>query len=183
MGVKFNCEAEPTEGSKCAELRSALAAMESSLPPPPPGHRFRTMWGFVATHGVPFTFEPLPAHVPLGVPRHCYSNAHWQCRSARSPWLYCEGYALPAMVGFPTSHAWIVNRRTGVAHDVTWKEPPAAALGLIFHPAYRRLAYKAAEAAGGDTIALIDAWTTRWPLMRMTAEQVANVTINPQELK
>jgi len=141
---------------------------------------YRTCNHFTVTAGRPMVPHRKPKRLFWGTPRYCYANCHRVC-SGRHPsrYLYAEGLAVTDDVPFPFPHAWVVDRKTGQAHEITIRDKlPLAFFGLVFTPSYSAARWREDLSGSGECCGpLIDAWTNRWPLLRMTPEELAAVTI------
>lgn len=135
---------------------------------------------FVVRNGRPFVAQPLPRKYRRGAPKLCFYNA--TTLAIRRKLVYVEGYALLATVGgFPIHHAWCVEPDTATVIDVTatnltdyW--------GIAFSTKYLADRWKreTKKSHGSINCSLIDSWEDRWPLLRMTADELAAITISEE---
>lgn len=164
--------------ANCDELREALLLQErfvTSLGHKPRAGDCVTLHGWVAVQGR--RFEPaaeLPNGVRRGVATYCYANSHALVKKSRGRFVYAEGYVYTRRVPFPIAHGWVVDVTTGLAVELTLPEPAMAYIGLAFTPTYSLEVYRTAT----DNCALIDAWDSGWPLIKMTADEFAAVTLD-----
>ena len=89
------------------------------------GPRFE---GLVLEHGREFTPGALPAGVERGNLGECFMNAGKIVLDDPETYAYAEGWA---GLHIPVHHAWVVERRTGLALEVTW-EQPGTYIGIVF---------------------------------------------------
>ena len=83
--------------------------------------KYQSFYDLIAAYGRKFTPIPRPKNVRQGVPRHCYYNATQIARKGRH--LYCEGFYISNEIGFPVSHAWLMDE-SGNAIDPTLDYKP-----------------------------------------------------------
>jgi hypothetical protein len=79
----------------------------------------------------------------VGTERECFRNAALLASSDPDRYAYCQGYAvsrrlLEAGVCFPVEHAWVLDRRDGLASCPTWADGMAACLGAAFDDRWLR---------------------------------------------
>jgi hypothetical protein len=136
-----------------------LADMESGA---------RAFATFVLEHGREWNSAVFDLPFGKGPPRACYHNSQAMLFSdmrRRRPvgFVYVEGYACSAAVGFPfvTEHAWLVDTDGNVV-DPTWDDPQHSAyFGVPFRQEYVRAVV---DACG--PCAMIDNFHNRWELVR-----------------
>lgn len=159
---------------------TATDAIRTRCSPPPEGFRFGSFDGLVAECGRAMRPLQKPDRLAWGTPRYCFHNVHKiVARSKR--WLYAEGMAATDRMPFPFLHAWLVDAETGTAHEVTIPDVlPLAYVGFVFTREYSVSAYRRGSREG--VVSLIDAWKARWPLLRMSPEELSAITLNPEEL-
>jgi hypothetical protein len=58
----------------------------------------------------------------------CFANAFYY---GVGRYAYAEGIAIPAGLGVPMEHAWVVDRATGRAIEITWGRPGVAYFGVL----------------------------------------------------
>lgn len=139
-----------------------------------PGRRYWTMYGFVAANGYAFR-PPAGPRTIRGVPQHCFANCHNHVK-AGGRWVYCEGYALTEFLPFPAHHAWVMDAVTGEIEDPTWEDRGGTAyVGVAFRPEYTRKFVRRCK----NVCTVIDHYPTGWPVLRMTPEELAAVTLDP----
>lgn len=84
-------------------------------------------------HGQTFVASPLPPDVSVMKARCCYLNAYTLASENPDRFTYFEGFgSLVGGDGWPTAHAWCVDR-DGRVVDPTWwgiSQPPAAYHGI-----------------------------------------------------
>lgn len=123
---------------------------------------------FVLKNGREWTSSVYDLPSGRGVPRACYHNCQTLLfadmrRVKPQGFVYVEGYACSAAVGFPfvTEHAWLVDR-DGRVIDPTWDDPEHSAyFGVPFKSDYVR---EVAKECG--RCSLIDNFRSRWELVR-----------------
>lgn len=136
------------------EYLKALDTMSKSA-----GHK-ASMEGWVLQHG--FAMSPAPRNETFnGRIRQCFRNAATFTLSERQPgnFVYCEGFALHII---PTLHAWLLDLRTGLIHDPTWRDQSKCSYyGVPFRRDYLMRSLSKAK-----VYSLIDQYTLGWPLLR-----------------
>ena len=96
--------------------------------------------------------------VPLarGPMKECYRTCSNAVIDRSSRFAYCEGYALAII---PVMHAWVLDLKTGLAYDPTWKSG-VEYFGVAFAAKYLRGTLVARETYG-----VIDNWEKGYPLL------------------
>ena len=162
---------EPTElESDMLTLLRHVATVGATLSPQRAAWPYPTIEAFVLAHGRCWTLRPRPRGVRLGRQRQCYYNAAVRTLLSEDPrygrdrrWVYCEGYARRALVPLPVLHAWVVERKTGLAVEQTFRLEPGeevAYFGVPFDPDYL-----ARTLAQNGVCGLLDRHETGWPLL------------------
>lgn len=78
---------------------------------------------FVAREGKHYQSAPLPAGVKMGAKKQCFMNAA-KAALDNHDLDYAEGFtAIDGLPELPIHHAWVVHKKTGLAHDVTVDKP------------------------------------------------------------
>lgn len=124
---------------------------------------------------------PTPAYMAAkrGIPKQCYHTSGQMVLRQKGPGhlVYCEGYAIPADVGFPMEHAWILDISPGQAQhrviETTWTKPGLEYCGIAFATLFLRVSLKKRKYVG-----LISNWEQDYPLLQMTDEQL-NTAFHP----
>jgi hypothetical protein len=124
---------------------------------------------FVLKHGREWNSAVFDLPSGKGLPRACYHNCQallFSDMRRRHPvgFVYVEGYACSAAVGFPfvTEHAWLVDVAGNVV-DPTWEDPEHSAyFGVPFRGEYVRSVVDTFGAC-----AMIDNFHNRWELVRL----------------
>lgn len=115
--------------------------------------------GFVLKHGC--AMAPAPVNqTPRGIIKQCFRNCGlYVTGNPSGPFVYCEGYAANI---FPVLHAWLLDIRTGLVHDPTWRDQTECVYyGIPFLSKYLLDIVSRAE-----VWSLIDQYTLGWPLLR-----------------
>lgn len=128
----------------------------------------RAFTTFVLEHGREWVSSAFDLPSGRWIPRACYHNCQAILladvrRSKPRGFIYVEGYACSAAVGFPfvTEHAWLVDR-DGRVIDPTWDDPERSAyFGVPFRSDYVREVTKKY-----GRCSLIDNFRSRWELVR-----------------
>jgi len=137
----------PVKGDLMEHLRSQLemwrkcrAANDDDRPS---GWAFGGLEDLLLKRGHTFTRATgRPPIEPL--PRACFGMSYHVANRRKTPWLYCEGYAIPRSTGLAMHHGWVVHRdRPTLAHDLAWEPGEAVYLGFIFDMNYVREVYRA----------------------------------------
>jgi hypothetical protein len=79
-------------------------------------------------------------------------SCYWNCQqlvSKQPELIYCEGFAVSQNVGFPLSHAWLLNS-AGKVLEPTWEFPGEAYLGVAFSWEWIRSLMKSRQQRGRD---------------------------------
>lgn len=128
---------------------------------------FRCNEHFILHHGRHFiptdrTFTALSEF--RGDKKACFTNTQrylfndlW---NGAGDYLYAEGYAVPERVPLPTYHAWLVNRHTLAAVDLTW-DSGVEYFGVVFPT--RFVVEYVSETKLYQPI--IDNWQDEWPFL------------------
>lgn len=107
---------------------------------------------YVLEHGSFHKPGERPESLKCGPVKACFTNALMAAVANEDRYAYAEGYAVPKTlvdVGFATHHAWLVDRETGEAVDVTWPDGGAAYYGVTLDTAW---ASTTAIEKGTDTL-------------------------------
>jgi len=132
------------------------------------GERYSCTYDFVVKHGWEFQPQQLPDRYEMGTPKECYTNS--QLLAMVQDLIYVEGFASFTSIPIPLSHAWCVERDNPTkVIDVTATDL-GEYWGIAFTPEYTQ---HTALNAGLSTF--IDNYVDKWPLLRMTDEELAEV--------
>jgi hypothetical protein len=88
---------------------------------------------FVRQHGdfyLPCNLPPLKC-----TERQCFDNCLCIAKKLPADFIYCEGFALPAVDVQPEHHAWCLNT-DGDAVEFTWEQPASIYFGVAFQPTF-----------------------------------------------
>ena len=121
------------------EYIEQVTAMTSRLRVP--NSRYAGANGFLLQHGQKFPLGKTPDTLPNALlNKACFENCY-RIALKFPRYAYAEGYAIPVIKGeslFPMEHAWLVDRATGEAIEITWEELGTEYFGvLITKPALR----------------------------------------------
>lgn len=135
----------------------------------------------ILRHGRTFhRYDGPPPVTPI--PRACFQMAYQLCCARKkSPWVYCEGFALNN-IGLVAHHAWVTPRdHPGDAYDLAWAEErhqDAAYFGCMFKPEFVRETHKSSGRLPVKMFSVLDTWWIDYPLL--TGEvKVEDVLWNP----
>lgn len=93
---------------------------------------FGSLFEFYLCHSKNFDVAPrLPRGVRRGQPKACWMNGQALAMAHPDKYAYVEGYAISGN-GIPLSihHGWVVDRKTGLALELTWDKPGVEYIGV-----------------------------------------------------
>lgn len=78
---------------------------------------------FLLTYGNFYNPAPLPPEIKPGEKRECYMNAALLAIEYPDRFMYCEGYAVSAVVPMAIGHAWVLDiENNNAVVDNTWDD-------------------------------------------------------------
>lgn len=124
---------------------------------------------FVLQEGKPMIWAPKPKGVAYGQVKQCFMNAAHLADRHPERYVYCEGYATSIL---PMYHAWCWDLETERVVDVTWRESWTGETHG-HEPEHRNYYGVKFTLKVHDQLLLlterygiIDAWESKWPLLR-----------------
>lgn len=147
-------------------VRTMRSVQESIIKP---GDR-RASWPYASTEALLldraqfWTQTPRPSWLYMGQEKFCYWNATNAVLGHPDRLVYCEGIGVSENLIIPLPHAWVLDKKTRRAYDITWRTTRERGTSALYGIAFDTN-YLARVVSGSDRMGLIDRWEEEWPLL------------------
>ena len=146
-----------------------MVSMRKSIVPLPKGIHWAGIEDLVLNFGKSYELIEKPDYLSEGTPTQCFQNSA-EAVFEHDKFLYVEGFALLKDINFPIHHAWIAEKGTTKAIDVT-SDRLEGYFGVCFSLSYLRKHWRTRKNAAS----LLDNWEGGFPLLKMDRGKIQKI--------